>query len=1771
MGFANLRFWAAGVLVTVVLPFGNVAHGQSAPAKTNKILVYPTGTESVSQLKEHGIDSAVNYGSYWLVDATDAQVKSLHARYGDRAMNADYLNKVELAATALDTTVGEPAIPSHLKQSAMDGKRLRLVQFKGPVKPEWLQQVKSAGDVRIVSYIPNNAYVIWLDQNGETKLKTQLVPKGSIQWIGSYHPYYKIHKALLAVEPGNQGATVKVRVAAVTDSETASTVTTLEALGSVESSLARNGQEIIQMDVSPSAVSQIAQLPNVLWIEKVEPSRLLDEVQDLVLASQTNYPANLPPHGPTPRTLGGTSYLFFLTNTVGGGLASFTDPKTYPVVDISDTGIDNGQRYLRLADSSFYYLGDPNNSSRVVYTMPPWIAGDPDSQLGCTVSIDRKKAFRYIEAEDLYGPYGHGTLVASVLAGYDNGTNLVAQPSLALQTIISNIVVRIPGPESWNIPDCSIFNNGHGSPTSLTLTSSLPTGVANVCSPFVTTHTNINFTITSNQCDNGPLIVTTNILWTEVVTNYYSETRQDDYGFQLRMGVSPFGRIGVNRIFSQNLTLNTTDGGCVRDYGSVTLCANDLPAIISLSYLNSARIQNNSWSTTYDIHGSNGGYYSGNSQTYDIGVRDAILPPTCSGCSNSVPTPGPSPLNQEFIVVFACNSFLSDAIGDVITPGGSPDMVVTDPATAKNVISVGSSENARQYYTCDPDSSSNSFMMAPFSAPGPTQDGRFKPEIVAPGGSIFGAMLQMLPDLAASTNTCGMDNLVPTYPYIFDTINPDCSSTVPINFQLYQCNSGSSFAAPAVSGGIQLLWWYFQNRLTNEQGQHLLQPSPAMAKAYLCNSARYLPITNPQYTNTTDTLPSNLQGMGEMDLQRMFDGVPRVIRDESTPRAIDSPLTTTNPVPQQTYFSQSGQSYELRGQVASNGAPFRVTLAWTDVPGNPLAFMQLVNDLDLTVTIGGQTYKGNVFQGDHSVTGGASDSINNMKSVFLPAGGAVASGAPYTVIVRAHNIAGNGVPNINNSAVGQDFALVVYNSQTNFATLLDVPNLTTNNSCQTAMVIPTTFSFTNTLSRTVYHNVHPSPSAARGGADEFFKINLPTPGGVFTINTTGSTFDNVLSVWQVQVVPQPIYVRGECGALVEVTSTNGGLSSAVTFTADGSNDYYIVAEPRNDGPGGTLVLNVNATAPAISVTPSSLAFGNETVGLTSTPPLTVTYQNNTSVDINFYGISIAGANSNDFAIISDSCADGSLAPGQNCSIGIAFTPTAGGPRTAELVINDDATGSPRTVGLSGTGVAPEPSVCLSTGGSLSFGNNVATGSVSTVGVTITNCGSASLFITNMVISGSDHGLFTVSSDTCSGNTISSGGGPCTFNVNFAPTNAGPRSATLTINSSATNSPNIVALSGTGEVPTPRACLISGIVFGTQNSGTTSTPPKSVIITNCGSAVLHISSIGLSGANPGEFVLSGDTCSGNDIAVGGTCSFGVAFAPTSGGLRYATLTITSSGASSPNTVALSGTGQVPTPRACLIGSIAFGNQSSGTTSTPPKSVIITNCGTAELTNSISLTGPNAGEFVLSSDTCSGIGIDIGGTCSFSVGFAPTNMLAAAASVVINNNSAVNPKYVTLTGTGTGGQPDLLINKNLNIKKFIGKGVLTPTNSITVQTLTQNVKAKRKCISYVAIQNDGNAADSFRIQGIGDSGHFTVKYYLGSSKKLATDITAAVVAGTFSTPNMAAGAVTGDTTMIRVEVTATSAALKGETDDVDVSAFSNTDATKTDQVRVHVLVK
>src|SRR5262249_50160737 len=92
----------------------------------------------------------------------------------------------------------------------------------------------------------------------------------------------------------------------------------------------------------------------------------------------------------------------------------------------------------------------------------------------------------------------------------------------------------------------------------------------------------------------------------------------------------------------------------------------------------------------------------------------------------------------------------------------------------------------------------------------------------------------------------------------------------PLGQQFYTVSSGTSHSTPAVAGACALLRQYFINH-------SLTPPSPAMTKAFLLNSTRYL-----DGVDANDTLWSPNQGMGELNLGTAFDGVARILNDQET-------------------------------------------------------------------------------------------------------------------------------------------------------------------------------------------------------------------------------------------------------------------------------------------------------------------------------------------------------------------------------------------------------------------------------------------------------------------------------------------------------------------------------------------------------------------------------------------------------------------------------------------------------------------------------------------------------------------------------------------------------------------------------------------------------------------------------------------------------------------------------------------------------------------------
>lgn len=310
----------------------------------------------------------------------------------------------------------------------------------------------------------------------------------------------------------------------------------------------------------------------------------------------------------------------------------------------------------------------------------------------------------------------------------------------------------------------------------------------------------------------------------------------------------------------------------------------------------------------------------------------------------------------------------------------------------------------------------------------------------------------------------------------------------------------------------------------------------------------------------------------------------------------------------------------------------------------------------------------------------------------------------------------------------------------------------------------------------------------------------------------------------------------------------------------------------------------------VSISPASLTFAAQAVGTTSAAQV-VTLINNLSTTLAISSIGFTGTDSGDFAQ-TNTCGT-SVAAGGSCTISVTFAPAASGSRSATLNVTDNAGNSPQTVSLSGTGVVP---VTLSTT-SLSFGMVLVGTSATAPAVTLTNNQTVSLTIISISVTGAAFRQV----NTCG--TGIAAGATCTITVTFSPTTSGAQTGTVTITDSASNSPQTISLKGTGVLPV--TLTPATLAFGDQTVGTTSAP-KTETVANNQKVTLDITNIAISGADASNFAETATTC-GSTLSAGAKCTITVTFTPSVKGGRSATLKLTDSASTSPQTAKLTGTG------------------------------------------------------------------------------------------------------------------------------------------------------------------------------------------------------------------------------------------------------------------------
>lgn len=502
--------------------------------------------------------------------------------------------------------------------------------------------------------------------------------------------------------------------------------------------------------------------------------------------------------------------------------------------------------------------------------------------------------------------------------------------------------------------------------------------------------------------------------------------------------------------------------------------------------------------------------------------------------------------------------------------------------------------------------------------------------------------------------------------------------------------------------------------------------------------------------------------------------------------------------------------------------------------------------------------------------------------------------------------------------------------------------------------------------------------------------------------------------------------------------------------------------------GGTALADLAAY---LGNTPTALTFASTPVGTTSAAQ-TVTVYASLKTGNSIAGLSVT--TSGDFARTGGTCGT-AVATGSNCTIQVAFTPTAGGTRSGTLSITHGNTLTPITIALGGSGsggAAPAPSAAISPA-SLSFPSTAIGVTSAALNVTVANTGAAPLNLSSLALTNSAD--FVIAGGTCAAGGSVAAGQSCTVSVAFRPSAGatGSRSGTLTIAHDAAGSPGTVALAGSASAaPAPVASMTAALNFGSVNVGSTGSP-QSATLSNTGPAPLSLGTVSTGGSS--DFTVTGGTCaSGASVAPGASCTVSVSFSPTAAGARSGTLTVTHNAAGGQSTTSLGGTGVALTPVAGVSPTTLSFSQAVGTTSTS-QTVTVSNTGTAPLVlGALTFGGAQAADYqTASGTTCvAGGSVAAGSSCVIKVAFSPSATGARNATLSIAHNVGGSPSMVSLNGTGTAtAQPTLAVDAtSLN---FAARVVGTTSGPQTV-TLTNTGTAT---LNLTGLALTGTAAGDF----------------------------------------------------------------------------------------------
>jgi hypothetical protein len=504
---------------------------------------------------------------------------------------------------------------------------------------------------------------------------------------------------------------------------------------------------------------------------------------------------------------------------------------------------------------------------------------------------------------------------------------------------------------------------------------------------------------------------------------------------------------------------------------------------------------------------------------------------------------------------------------------------------------------------------------------------------------------------------------------------------------------------------------------------------------------------------------------------------------------------------------------------------------------------------------------------------------------------------------------------------------------------------------------------------------------AIGGRSTMLRVTVTNTGpgssGTLAVGVSGPSAPD-FKVTKDECTGRQLAGGGSCLLEVELIPTLAGPREAVlTVSAPDGARATVSLSGSGSGTGSTL-----------SLTPTLFSFDDAAIG---SPGVTKTFvvRNTVAVASGPLTVAITGANAASFHITRDLCSTVSLTVTVSCSINVQFVPATGGEHVASLEVTHSA-GPGRTARLSGVGGAAT-TLAVTPPGAYAFGQRTIGTISEPTTFTLANTGSGPTGRLSLSLTGPNAADFHFSVNGCYPSLPV--GGSCTLDVRFAPVALGTRVASIRV-SDVFGSTATIELSGDAlpepPPPTPLSLSPSGsftfaptLIGATAshtvtvtNPGPTSSGPLETSVQTCSSDYYYYDYYCFPSTT---FLLSQDNCAGVDLAAGASCTVVIDFKPTDLGTHSAGFQAVGT---SVGGLAVYGSG---TGLHASSYSLTFANVPVGGTSAP-QGIVITNAGTTTA-------GPITTEisgfvFEFSANTCSGVSLAAGASCTISVRFKPT---------------------------------------------------------------------------------------------------------------------------------------------------------------------------------------